>query len=349
MRVGRDATMTEPEVDELPGGAVRVSTRRAVPVGKREPARVITMAWGDRYVGDLLSLTIPALLAPGNLPALLEHFEVELVIVTETRLFDQIARSPVAARLLRHCALRLVPIDDLVSPWYGITLTHALVRGFADLGEAMTETHLFFVNADFILADGSYGKLAQAIRQGARLAVAPSYCMVLEDTVEQLRARHDAETCMLVIPPRDMARMIIAHRHNTVRAKTVNQQLFRIHRYDQFYWHVDERTLLGHQMPIAVVYMRPERVLTEMPTFWDYGVISEFCPTATPCVLGDSDDFLMGELRAEGTFRELLHLGWPSVAEIAADLSSFTTKDHRDYGRHTLVLHSDDLTSQLET
>ncbi len=336
--------MIEPEIVELPRGGVRVTAQRPTTAGgAREPARVITMAWGDRYISDLLSLTMPALLAPGNVPALVEQFDAEFVIVTEMRFFDRIARAPVVARLLQHCDLRLLPIDDLLSQWYGITLTYALVRGFADLGEAMTDTHLFFVNADFIVADGSYRRLAEAIRRGARLAVSPSYCMILEDTVDQLRARYDPETCTLSLRPRDMARMIIAHRHNTVRAKTVNQQLFRIHRYDQFYWYVDEQTLLGHQMPIAVIYMRPERVLTEMPTFWDYGVISEFCPTATPCVLGDSDDFLMGELRAEGTFRELLHLGWPTVAEIAADLSSYTTKDHRDYGRHTLVLHGDDV------
>lgn len=102
-------------------------------------------------------------------------------------------------------------------------------------------------------------------------------------------------------------------------------------------------------MPIAVIYMQPEHVLTEMPTFWDYGVISEYSPTTEPCVLGDSDDFLMAELRSEGTFRELLHLGWPTAAEIAADLSSFTTQDHHDYGRHTLVLHSGDLPSDLDT
>ena len=227
-----------------------------------------------------------------------------------------------------------------MSPWYGITLTFALVRGFADLGPAMTNTHLVFLNADFIIADGSLDTLAGVIKRGARLVVSPSYCMNLEDTIDNLRRRRNQTTGALALPKRELAGIIIANRHNTVRAKTVNQRLFRIHRYDQFYWYVDDETLLARQMPIAVVYMRPERVLTEMPTFWDYGVISEYCPTAAPCVLGDSDEFLMAELRSRGTFRELLHLGWPSIDEIAADLSSFTTQDHRDYGRHTLILHS---------
>jgi hypothetical protein len=315
----------------------------------REPARVITMAWGDRYIDDLIEITIPALLAPGNLPAFVEEFECEFVVVTETRLFDRVVRSAAISALLDFADLRLVPIDDLLSPWYGITLTYALVRGFADLGAAMTRTHLVFLNADFILADGSYRRLAEVIKSGERLAVAPSYCMNLEDTIDDLRRRRDPAGCILSVPARELARIIINNRHNTIRAKTVNQRMFRIHRYDQFYWYVDQTTLLGRQMPIAVVYMRPERALTEMPTFWDYGVISEYCPSTAPCVLGDSDDFLMAELRNKGTFRELLHLGWPSVKEIAADLSSFTTRDHRDYGRYTLVLHAGELPPEIDT
>ena len=314
----------------------------------RARARVITTAWGDRYIDDLVEITIPALLAPGNLPAFAEQFDCEFVIVTETRLFDRLARSAVIAALLNFADLRLVPIDDLLSPWYGITLTYALVRGFADLGAAMTETHLVFLNADFIVADGSYRKLAGIIKSGERLVVSPSYCMNLEDTIDTLRRRRDPTSWALSLSRRELAEIIIANRHNTIRAKTINQQMFRIHRYDQFYWYVDEKTLLGRQMPIAVVYMRPERVLTEMPTFWDYGVISEYCPTIKPWVFADSDDFLMGELRSESTFRELFRLGWPSVDEIAADLSSFTTQDHRDYGRHTLVLHSDELPSDID-
>jgi hypothetical protein len=39
--------------EELPGGAVRLSRRDRVATGQREAARVITMAWGDRYIADL--------------------------------------------------------------------------------------------------------------------------------------------------------------------------------------------------------------------------------------------------------------------------------------------------------
>jgi len=215
-----------------------------------EPARIITTAWGDRYTDNLLSITIPAVLAPGNLPRFARHFDSEFVIVTEKRQFGTITSAPVMGRLLEHCRARLVPIDDLLSPWYGITLTHALLRGFTDLGEAMTRTHLVFLNADFIVADGSYAKLADRILDGERLVVAPSYCMVQEQTVELLRARVQPSILSLAVPRREMAALIIAHRHNTIRAKTVNQRLFRIYSYDQLYWYVGEQTLLVRKIPL---------------------------------------------------------------------------------------------------
>lgn len=316
-------------------------------VGRRAPARIITMAWGERYVTDLLRLAIPAILSPGNIPAFCEHFETELVIVTESRFFPFIITAPAIAHALEHCDVRLVPIDDLLSPWYGITLTHAFSRGYIDLGPRITETHLVFLNADFIVADGSYGNLATAILRGARLAVAPSYCMVLEDTVPLLMARYDWRSASLPVDPRALAGMIVRHRHNTVRAKTINQPGLLTYRYDQFYWKVDDETVLARQMPIAVVYMRPTRIVTEMPTFWDYGLIAEMCPNVTPCVFADSDSFLMGELRARDTFRDLMREGVPRPEDIARDLSTFTTQDHRDYGRYTLTVHGGDLPPEL--
>ena len=46
---------------------------------------MITMAWSERYIDDLIEITILTLLAAGNQPA----FAAEL-IVTETQLFDRI-------------------------------------------------------------------------------------------------------------------------------------------------------------------------------------------------------------------------------------------------------------------
>ena len=125
----------------------------------KENARLIIPLWGRVYADKLTSMTLPALLAPGNLPSLCAMFEVEVVIVTETKLFDLIQNSRAFQRVATLCSTKLIPIDDLLSGLpgdYGVVLTKALYRGFLDLGAKVTDTFLLFLNADFIIADGSY-------------------------------------------------------------------------------------------------------------------------------------------------------------------------------------------------
>jgi hypothetical protein len=337
----------------LSGGGLRLAlhgrpTRSGESTAPVERARIITMVWGESYLEHLINFAIPAVLAPGNLPCVAENFDTELVIVTETRLFDRLAQSAIIARALKYCDVRLHPIDDLIATHYGITLTYALVRGFEDLGEEIVNTHLIFFNSDFIVADGSYRKLVDVIKRGERLVLSPSYCLVSEESFDQLRKYYDTTTSTLSISQRDLAALVIAHRHKTTRAKTMNQRLFRHHRYDQFYWYVDEHTMLARMLPVATVYMRPEKPLTRLDTFWDYGAISEYCPTTEPCVLGDSDDFLMGEFRDELALKDLFTLGFPSDQEIVEDLSTFTTQYHRDHSKYMLVLHSQPLPATIE-
>src|SRR5215469_7085792 len=100
-------------------------------------------------------------------------------------------------------------------------------------------------------------------------------------------------------------------------------------------------------MPFAVVAMQPEGLVTEMRTFWDYGIISEACPTTPRCVIADSDDYLMIELRAADTARDQLCRGWPEPKQIAEKLACFTTKDPIELARYTLILHAGELPAEI--
>ena len=76
--------------------------------------RVISYAWGDKYVNDFLGLTLPALLAPGNMPFLGERYDLDLVFLTEERQFERIRATSSWRRLEAVCPARLVPLDDLI-------------------------------------------------------------------------------------------------------------------------------------------------------------------------------------------------------------------------------------------
>jgi hypothetical protein len=318
-------------------------------VAKR-PTRIITYAWGENYLHELLSLTLPALLAPGNLPSVAVLVPCELIILTEERFFATVNSDRSIVEAKQFCPVRLIGLDDLIAlkDKYGMALTHALHRGFSDLGQSMTETWQIFLNADFILADGSLRNLLRRLAAGERLVASPSYCVDSTAVVPELHRRVDQKTSALCISPRELAALAIRYRHNTIRGKTVNERSFNIRHMDQFYWLVDNSTLLGHQMPIAVVGMRPERYLAEVNSYWDYGLMREFCPETEVCVLGDSDEFLMIELRAKEVAEDQIAPAWPEPGQIAERMMVFLTQYQREFARHPLTLHAGELTAEVD-
>jgi hypothetical protein len=315
-----------------------------------EQVRVISCAWGAEHVLDFLEYCLPALLSPGNLPALCELFDCELVFLTEECRFAAIAEHPSWRSATRICAARLIALDDLlIGPdSYGMTLTQALHRGFADRGPAMTSTWQLFFNSDFILADGGLKSLAQRMSAGDRLILAPSYCVNSEPAKKILNRAREPKTGAIIVSKRSMAAMVLRHRHATVRGKTVNQPLFSHLYNDQFYWLVDSHTLLGHQTPIAMVAMMPLVYLPEPTTYWDYGIIQDFLPDVAPSVLSDSDDFVMAELRPASTGQIYLRLGSRTVSEMAVSLPNFATCETVKISQYQLVLHSRDKPVGLE-
>jgi hypothetical protein len=317
----------------------------------RQPLRLVTYAWGQQYIDKLLEYTLASVLAPNNLAALAEEFDCSVVIVTEKDFFDYIESHPIIKRIETICPVRPLPLDDLIGePWqYGISLAYALFRGFAELGPAMTETYILFLNADFVLADGSYKRLIPYLRRGERVLLAPSYCTVAEEVTPLLACRRDPWSQTLAIPCREMARMILDHCHNTIRAKTINQNKVHFEYMDQAYWEVDKNTLLGRQMPISLVAMKPELAPDDINTFWDWGVVYEFCPSRKLTVIGDSDEFLMLELRDRDTHRDLIRLGPITPQTAASRMTGYITLYQTDAGQFPLTLHSKPLPGGVAT
>lgn len=317
----------------------------------KDKARLIIPVWGERYVSKVLSITLPAVLAPGNLPALCEAFDVELVIVTESRLFDMVKGAACFQAAARVCTVELIQLDDLlteVAGDYGMVLTYALFRGFADLGARLTETYLLLLNADFIISDGSLRHLGKLMSEGHCVIHAPSFRVVLEDVWPQLQAKVDPASCTLRLSSRDLARLALAHKHPTVKARTVNQRLRHQSWMDQYYWYVDEDTMIGYQSPVALVAVKPERVVTEPTNFWDYGFLPEAAPSATPVYITDSDDFFMIEPQSRDTGSEMIRIGWFSLDEMAGKESLRATQQHRESGRQLLKIHANDLPGDLD-
>lgn len=316
----------------------------------KHAARLIIPVWGEQYVSRALAVMLPAVMAPGNLPALCAMFEVELVIVTESRLFDSIKTSQSFRKAAELCGVRLAPLDDVITGVhrdYGMVLTYALFRGFADLGPRATETYLLFLNADFIISDGSLRHLGKLMREGRRLIHAPSFRVSFEDVWPHLQKHVDAHSGALSLTSRQMVKLALANKHPTVKARTVNQRLCHLSWMDQYYWYVDEDTMISYQSPVALIAVKPERVVTEPTGFWDYGFVPEAAPTTVPTFIHDSDDFFMIESQGRDTGREMLRIGWLSLDDLARTESLRATKEHRVSSRQLLIAHAGDLPADL--
>ena len=236
-------------------------------------------------------------------------------------------------------------LDDLIvsKDKYGMTLTYALHRAFSDLGPAMTEHWQIFLNADFILADGSLRTVIGHLARGERIVASPSYCTIAEEVIPELRKHLDAATSTLSISHRELAQLILQHRHTVIRGKTVNQTDFHMRYTDQFYWSVDESTLLGYQMPVSIVGMRPERYVAEPNSYWDFGLIWEYCPDAEVCVIGDSDEFTMLELRDKSVAEDQVVPGPPDKRAIAELMVTWVTPYQQHFLKFPLTLHDGEL------
>jgi Carbohydrate esterase, sialic acid-specific acetylesterase len=314
------------------------------------PTRIITYGWGERYVDVLLAFTLPALLAAGNLPYVASEVPCELVILTQRRFFSKFNRHPVIARIKELCPVRLIRLDDLIvsKDKYGMTLTYALHRAFSDLGPAMTEHWQIFLNADFILAGGSLRTVIGHLASGQRIVASPSYCTVAEEVIPELRKYFDEATSTLNISHRELARLILQHRHPVIRGKTVNQTAFHMRYTDQFYWSINDSTLLGYQMPVSIVGLRPERYVEEPNSYWDFGLIWEYCPQADVCVIGDSDEFTILELRDRSVAEDQIVFGPPNKKDIAERMVTWVTPYQQHFVKFPLKLHDRDLPPNID-
>jgi len=113
-------------------------------------------------------------------PELAASLTTEVALVTQRALFDVLRGTESFRRLEKHCEVRLIAMDDLLTHpgYYGLTITWTLFRGFTDLGPAMTDTWLLFLNSDFILADGSYRSLLPRLKAYPMIVIEP--CLRLD-------------------------------------------------------------------------------------------------------------------------------------------------------------------------
>ncbi|MEW5864650.1 MAG: hypothetical protein AB1773_13820 [Pseudomonadota bacterium] len=314
----------------------------------RPKVKFVTVVWGETYLERFARLSLPSFLAPGNLPALAAATELEVVIATLRGDVETLRQHAACRRLHALCGVRFIAIDDLVTGGvYGVTLTLAYARVVIGCGADMVNTHFVFMNADFVLAEGSLRALSKHILAGRRIVLAPSFRAAAETLEPVLLEEVDRTTHVLAMAPRKMVGLAQRHPHPTTLAKIVNQGVLRTRHPNQLFWQVDEHTLLGRYFLAFMLCLKPERVVTAVNSYCDYGFIPEMCPSGDEVMMGDSDEFFLLELQRWDSEKSLLRFGPVSERKIVADLSRWTTAEHRRAARYDVVFHGRDLPEEI--
>lgn len=315
---------------------------------KLPKVKFLTVVWGERYIERFCTLSLPSFLAEGNLPSLAESSELEVVIMTRASDVSYFSSNAAFIQLSNLCSLRFVPIDDLITTGiYGVTLTLAYARPIIACGEDMVNTHFVFMNADFVLADGSLRSLIQHINAGRSIVLGPSYRAIAEEVEPILEAMVDRNSNVLTIPPRQLVGLSLPYPHRTTVAKMRNQTAFSSTHPNQLFWQVDENTVLGRYFLIFMLCLKPERVMRQVNCYCDYSFIPELCPSGDEVAMSDSDDFFMLELQSQIQETSMLRQGQLPFAKIAGSLNEWTTKEHRRAASYDVVFHSGDLPPKI--
>lgn len=312
--------------------------------------KLLVPLWGERYINNFCDIALPALLAKGNISTLTKAGNCKLKFLTTKSSEQYFYKKDAMKRLMEICDVSFSFIDDLLEIGsYGVILTLAYERGILEEPEELQlETHFIFLNADFIIPEHFFSNLIEYLQTGINAVLLPSLRANEEDVVDILRRQVSPVTFTSENSSRFLVNLALKNLHPTVEAGIINKS----HLYNtvahQFFYDVNENTLIGRFFLLFMLCIKPEVLLKRTSGFCDYTFVPDLCPSGNYVIIDDSDKLFLLELTPKHKEEEYLRLGIREPADHSGRLTEWTTKNHRDYSKHTIVFHSDAVPSTIK-
>jgi hypothetical protein len=331
-RAAEISPLRDPAHDTQPPGAVKV----VLPV------------WGTRFIAQFLEFCLPSLLAQGNIPALADALPTEFVLLTSSQ-DENVIKQHAAWRSLKEiCRTELLFIDDLITHGnHTTTLTLAYTRAIRLTGDAMLDTCFFLLVSDYVLADGSLGRVLKRVQNGASGVLTGNFQIIAEEAIPLLRQALRSQPEELALQPRELLQWTFQHLHPTTAASIVNGSLKHKEHTNRLFWRVDHNTLLGRFYLLHPIAIRPETTEFIVGSSFDYSFIPEMCPSGRVDVITDSDEYLAIEMQPRRHEEQQIQWGPVQAEMLASSLADWTTANHRDNIKHHFVYHTSDIPLNL--
>jgi hypothetical protein len=307
---------------------------------------IIVPVWGAVHVARFLDWVIPSWLSPLNIPNLAFSGMVDLILLTSRADQVRITHHPITEMLTAHCRLRFVEIDDLIpggAPT--VTLSLAFARGVTTAVNQARKPNIIFLNADFLLSDGSLASVARRFKAGQQIVLCPSI-RVIETHVMPEFDRMRRPDGSMIVPAREAVRLTLGALHPTVVACRVDQPLLQSSHPNQFFWQVDSTTLLLRAFLLFPLAVTPRKAPDLVNIYCDYGWISTLAPGAPIDIVQTTDEFFAIELAPEGQELSFVRPGPIDLDDIAYRISVWANDFSRAQPLTPLIFNSADVSKE---
>jgi hypothetical protein len=307
---------------------------------------IIVPVWGAVHVARFLDWVIPSWLSPLNIPHLASSATVDLILLTSNADHDRITRHRITEMLAAHCKLRFVEIDDLIPGGIPtVTLSLAFARGVAAAVNQARKPNIIFLNADFLLSDGSLASVAKRFEAGQQILLCPSIRVIETQVTPEFDRMRNSDGSMTV-PAREAVRLALGALHPTVIACRVDQPLLQSSHPNQFFWQVDPTTLLLRAFLLFPLAVTPKKAPDPVDTYCDYGWIGTLAPDAPIDIVQTTDEFFAIELAPEGQELGFVRPGPIDLDDIARRISVWANDFSRAQPLTALIFNSADVSKE---
>lgn len=174
--------------------------------------RLVSAIWGADFVDAFVRLTLPTLLAPGNLPTLCARHSVVYTIYTTKEDAERITAAPVFRKIAAVCPVNisLFSTEEIDPNHFG---SHDdLWQRSVDLARRNREI-LFFIIPDILYGDGTLTNWARRFEEGYKAVYSPGPQVVLETIYDEVDAQFPNAADGVVIDAGRLREMLFRHMH----------------------------------------------------------------------------------------------------------------------------------------
>ena len=306
------------------------------------PLHFVVPVWGAAYIDLFLTVTLPTLLAPRNIPGLPNLDACAFHIITMPDSVETVRAAPSFQRLAGLLPAHIHCFEGFDSNKY-TQMSWGHLRGMALANEAEAAT--VFLNADMVFSDGSFESIARILASGKRVIEIEGVRTNKPGMVAGLRTRFfDPATQAIAVPPRRLVRLMLDNLHRMTLShfwEAEDEQGFMpFHTY----FRVGRNGLIARSTHLYPFVVHPRhRVPLDSITTIDWDLVDKVCPDPQDShVVLDSDEILSAEMSDPDYYVK----PWYARRDVEQFRDDFflnthcCSKRHRDVLRHVITFNT---------